>query len=81
MHKNYEKQRSFMESASVHLKARELEIIDQILDANPNIYNTALQDLTKATKKRKGAKAMSAEQVVCAALIIRIEQCNYNDLT
>ena len=81
MRKSYEKQRSFMEPAPVHPKAKEFEIIDQILDANPNIYNLALQDLTKGTKRRKGAKGMSAEQVVRAALIKRIEQCSYKDLS
>ena len=70
-----------MEPAPVHPKAKEFEIIDQILDTNPNIYNKAFQDLTKGTKKRKGAKGMSAEQVVRAALIKRIEQCSYNELS
>ena len=81
MHKNYEKQRSFMESAPVHPKAKEFEIIDQILDANSNIYNLALQDLTVHTRSHQGAKGMSAEQVVRAALIKRIEQCSYKDLS
>ncbi|MCP4703507.1 MAG: ISNCY family transposase [candidate division Zixibacteria bacterium] len=81
MHKNYEKQRSFMEPAPVHPKAKEFEIIDQILDENPNIYNSAFQDLTKGTKQSKGAKGMSAEQVVRAALIKHIEQCSYSELS
>jgi IS5 family transposase len=81
MHKNHEKQRSFMEPAPVHPKAKEFEIIDQILEGNPNIYNKAVQDLTKGTKKCTGAKGMSAEQVVRAALIKRIDHFSYNELS
>lgn len=80
MHKSYEKQRSFMEPAPVHPKAKQPEIINQILDANPNIYSLALQDLTVHTRSHQGAKGMSAEQVVRAALIKCIEQCSYKDL-
>ena len=81
MHKNYEIQRSFMEAAPVHPKAKEFEMIDQILDANPNIYNLAFQDLTANTASHHGANGMSAEQVVRAALVKRIEQCSYEDLS
>ena len=70
-----------MEPAPVHPKAEEFEIIDQILDANPNIYSLALQDLTVHVRRHQGAKGMSAEQVVRAALIKRIEQCSYKDLS
>ena len=49
MLKNYGKQCSFMEAAPVHPKAKEFEMIDQILEANANIYNLALQDLAGNT--------------------------------
>ncbi len=70
-----------MEPAPAHPKTKEFEMIDQILDENPNIYNKALQDLTKGTKRRKGAKGMSAEQTVRAALIKRLEHFSYNELS
>jgi len=64
-----------------HPKAEELTAISQILDRNPIIYKKALQDLTcKVKNPETGAPAMTAEQVVRAAIIKQMEGYNYREL-
>jgi len=57
-----------------HPRARELDRISQILDDIPTITELVLQGLTRGVKNRNcGARGMSAEQVVCAAIIKQSE--------
>lgn len=81
MRKKREKQLPLKHPSPAHPKARELEAISQILDRNPVIYEMSLQDLTlKVNKKESGAKGMTAEQVVRAAIIKQMEGYSYEEL-
>ncbi len=62
-----------------HPKAKELTKISEILDSNSSIYASALQDLGVANSSR-GAKGMTAEQVVRAAIIKQMEGYSYREL-
>ena len=65
-----------------HPQAEELNAISCILDKNPIIYDLAMQDLCSKSKKSKaGAKGMTAEQVVRAAIIKQMFEFSYKDLS
>ena len=82
MRKKYQKQMPLMPSNIEHPRARELERISQILDSIPTIADMVLQDLTHGVKNRNcGAKGMTAEQVLRAAIIKQTEGFSYNELT
>lgn len=81
MRQETRKQLPLAESTPDHPKAEELAAISQILDRNPIIYERALQDLTTGVKNpEKGAKGMTAEQVVRAAIIKQMEGFSYKEL-
>jgi IS5 family transposase len=81
MRKNSEKQMPLMPPKIDHPQAEELNAISCILDQNPIIYDLAMQDLSVTIKKSKaGAKGMTAEQVVRAAIIKQMFQFSYMDL-
>lgn len=64
-----------------HPQAEELDAISRILDENHTIYDLAMQDLSPNGKKsQKGAKGMTAEQVVRAGIVKQIFQFSYKDL-
>lgn len=65
-----------------HPQAKELEAINQILRSKPTIYEIALQDLMKHYKASKniGARGMSAEQVVRAAIVKTLFSFTYEEL-
>ncbi len=76
------KQLPLTNSAPNHIKAVEYNIMSEILDANPEIYELAHENLTQDIKNSKsGAHGMSTEQVVRAAIILRKEQFSYEELT
>lgn len=79
MRKTHKKQLSLAEQTPDHPKAKELEKISEILDQNHSIYDLAMQDL-QTSNCNKGANGMSAEQVIRAAIIKRIEECSYREL-
>ena len=81
MRKNSEKQMPLMPPKIDHPQAEELNAISCILDKNPIIYDLAMQDLFSKSKKSKaGAKGMTAEQVVRAAIIKQMFEFSYKDL-
>lgn len=81
MRQKTRKQLPLAESTPDHPKAEELAVISQILDRNPIIYDRAQQDLTKRVNSpEKGAKGMTAEQVVRAAIIKQTEGFSYKQL-
>lgn len=81
MRKNYEEQVPLMEPKVIHPKAKELEVISQILDRNPAIYEMVLRDLiASAGKKETGARGMTAEQVLRAAIVKQMEAYSYEEL-
>jgi len=67
------------EAAPDHPKAKELAKISEILDNNSSIYDMVFQDLG-ASSNDTGARGMSAEQVLRAAIIKQIEGFSYRDL-
>jgi IS5 family transposase len=64
-----------------HPQAEELSAISRILDSNPIIYDLVMQDLCpKRIKSKAGAKGMSAEQVIRAAVVKQMFEFSYQDL-
>ena len=82
MRKKSKKQMPLMPAASDHPQAIELENISRILDANPTICDLALQDLCEVSEKakRSGARGMTADQVVRAAVIKQMFSFTYKEL-
>ena len=76
MREKQQKQLPLMEPASSHPKERELEAISNIIDHTSTICEYVLQDLNKGKifKRRTGARGMSAEQVLRAAVVMRLEK-------
>ena len=81
MRKVSKKQMPLIPSKIDHPQAKELNNISCILDKNPTIYKLALQDLSPNVEKcKKGAKGMTAEQVVRAAIVKQMFQFSYKEL-
>ncbi|MCP4021327.1 MAG: ISNCY family transposase [Desulfobacteraceae bacterium] len=74
-------QKQLVNPAPNHIKAKEYQVISDILDSNSEIYDLAYNDLVKHPAKTKaGAKGMTAEQVVKAAIVKQKEGYSYEDL-
>jgi len=67
------------EEAPDHPKAKELKKISEILDENSSIFDLVLQDIGTADNET-GAKGMTAEQVLKAAIIKQMEGFSYREL-
>jgi hypothetical protein len=69
--KKWQKQIPLMPQIKDHAKAKELEVISDIIDGNPIICDRVLQDLNKGKliAYRKGADGMSADQVLRCAIV------------
>ena len=82
MRKKIKKQIPLMPKASDHPQAVELENISRILDANPTICDLAMQDLSEVGQKasRSGARGMTADQVVRAAIVKQMLNFTYKEL-
>jgi IS5 family transposase len=82
MRKKSKKQMPLMPAATDHPQAIELENISRILDANPTICDLAMQDLCEVSNKarRTGARGMTAEQVVRAAIVKQMFGFTYKEL-
>ena len=82
MREKSKKQMPLMPEANDHPQAIELENISRILDANPTICDLAMQDLSEASKKasRSGARGMTADQVVRAAIVKQMLNFTYKEL-
>jgi IS5 family transposase len=81
MRKKSEKQMPLMPPEIDHPQAEELSAISRILDSNPIIYDLVMQDLSpKQIKSKAGAKGMSAEQVIRAAIVKQMFEFSYKDL-
>jgi IS5 family transposase len=79
MRKTYKKQLPLPEASPVHPKVMELEKISTILSKNANIYELVAQDLGRADHDT-GAKGMTVEQIVRAAIIKQMEGFSYEAL-
>jgi IS5 family transposase len=81
MRKKNQEQLPLMASVIEHPRAKELEQISQILDSIPTINEMVLQDLTRGGRNNPtGAEGMTAEQIVRAAIIKKIEEFTYEEL-
>jgi len=81
MRKKSKKQMPLMPPEIDHPQAVELNSISRILEANSTICDLAMQDLSpKAAKRKTGAKGMTAEQVIRAAIIKQMFEFSYQDL-
>ena len=65
-----------------HNQSKELQVISNIIDANPIICEQVLQDLNsgKLIAYRKGANGMSAEQVLRCAIVKTLFNFTYEEL-
>jgi IS5 family transposase len=81
MRKKSKKQMPLMPPEIDHPQAEELSTISRILDSNPIIYDLVMQDLSpQGTKSKAGAKGMTAEQVIRAAVVKQMFEFSYKDL-
>ena len=82
MREKWQRQMPLMPEIASHVQAQELEAVSGILDSKPIITEFVLQDLCKgrAIDSRSGAKGMSAEQILRAAVVMRLYELTYKDL-
>ena len=73
MREKWPKQMPLMSHILDHPQSRELEVVSDIIDENPNICEHILQDLNRGKSEAQcaGAKGMSAEQVL-RCLIVKV---------
>ena len=82
MREKQQKQLPLMEPADSHQQEKELEAISKIIDATPTICEAVLQDLNKGKifKRKTGARGMSADQILRAAIIMQLFGFTYESL-
>lgn len=82
MREKHQKQMPLIDPPTGHPKEKELEAISIVLDRTPTICDHVLQDLNKGKiiKRRTGARGMTAEQIIRAAVVMRLYSFTYEDL-
>jgi IS5 family transposase len=82
MREKQQKQIPLMEPATDHPQQAELEVISRIIDNTPTICDYVLQDLNqgKIIKRKTGASGMSADQILRAAVVMRLFDFTYEQL-
>jgi IS5 family transposase len=82
MREKLQKQMPLMNPATDHDQAKELEAIDAILKKHPTICDLVYQDLcaNRCAKTSSGARGMSAEQVLRAAIVKALFGFTYKEL-
>ena len=82
MRKNHQKQLPLIEPPAGHTQEMELEVISLLIDHTPTICDYVLQDLNegKVAKRKTGAEGMSADQVLRAAVVMRLFGFTYEQL-
>lgn len=82
MREKHQKQMPLIDPPTGHPREKELEVISSVLDCTPTICDHVLQDLNKGKilKKRTGARGMTAEQVLRAAVVMQLFNFTYEDL-
>jgi IS5 family transposase len=82
MREKHQKQMPLIDPPTGHPKEKELEAISTVLDSTPTICDHVLQDLNKGKiiKRRTGARGMTAEQIIRAAVVMRLYSFTYEDL-
>jgi len=81
MRKKWEQQMPLMPPKIDHPQADELEAISRIINSKPTICDHVLQDLCKGRPtSRSGARGMSADQVLRAAIVKSLFGFTYKEL-
>ena len=82
MRKKWEQQMPLMPPKIDHPQADELEAISRIINSKPAICDHVLQDLCKGRRPtvRSGARGMSADQVLRAAIVKLLFGFTYKEL-
>jgi IS5 family transposase len=82
MREKHQKQMPLFDPPTGHPKEKELEVISIVLDSTPTICDHVLQDLNKGKiiRRRTGARGMTAEQIIRAAVVMRLYGFTYEDL-
>ena len=82
MRKKWEPQMPLMPAETNHPQAKELAAISRIISSKPIICELVLQDLGghRSTDNNSGAKGMSADQVLRAAIVKILYGFSYKDL-
>ena len=82
MREKQQKQLPLTQPYGDHSQEKELEAISKIIDNTPTICEHVLQDLNKGKliKRRSGARGMSADQVLRAAIVMRLFEFTYEQL-
>jgi len=82
MREKMQKQMPLMDPATDHDQAKELAAIDAILKKHPTICDLVYQDLCakRCVKTSSGARGMSAEQVLRAAIVKALFGFTYKEL-
>ena len=81
MRQNSQKQLPLTAGLPDHLRTKELMAISAILDANSTINDLAFKDLTGHCQSHTGCPGMTGEQVVRCAVLLRVHDCTYRELT
>ena len=83
MREKHQKQMPLIDPPTGHPREKELEAISIVLDSTPTICDHVLQDLNKGKilKSRTGARGMTAEQVLRAAVVMRLYSFTSMSLT
>ena len=63
-----------------HRLAQELKAVSKILDENPSILELVLHDLCDTVRSGQGARGLSAEQVLRAAILKNWHQLSYSQV-
>jgi len=82
MREKWQKQMPLMPQITDHTQSKELQVISNIIDANPTICDRVLQDLNKGKNiaHRQGANGMSADQVLRSAIVKILFGLTYEQL-
>jgi len=60
--------------------AKELQVMSEVLDANPQVLEPVYQDLVRSSRPTTGREGMTAEQVLRCAILKQYRQITYEEL-
>jgi IS5 family transposase len=80
MRRKFHLQRSLFHVVARSQIGRELDEVSKILDANPEILETVLQDLVGSARADHGRQGLTAEQVLRSALLKQSQTLTYEEL-
>ena len=72
MRQNIEKQLTMVLGWPDHDLSQELQVISEILDIYPELYDKALNYITQGKRADRGARSMNGEQAVRCGILMRM---------